>query len=55
MLVEGNPFVFEQPALQRRTHSVAGADTPLGIDYAVPGQVLRASLESISDPTRSDA
>jgi hypothetical protein len=30
---------------------VARADTPLGIDYSVPGQVLRAALESISNPT----
>ena len=55
MLVEGNPFIFEQGALQRGTHSVAGADTPLGVDYSVPGQVLRTSLERISYPTRSDA
>ncbi len=55
MLVEGNPFIFEQGALQRRTHSVAGADTPLGVDYSVPGQVLRASLERISNPTCPDA
>ena len=55
MLVEGNPFIFEQGALQHRAHSVARADTPLGIYYSVPGKVLRASLESISNPTRSDA
>ena len=55
MLVEGNPFIFEQSALQRRTQPVAGADTPLGVDYSVPRQVLRASLECISDPARSDA
>jgi len=55
MLVEGNPFIFEQGALQRRAHSVAGTDTPLGIDYSVPGEVLRASLECISNPTRFDA
>ena len=53
-LVEGNPLIFEQCALQRRAHSVAGADTPLGVDYSVPGQVLRALLERISNPTRSD-
>ena len=55
MLVEGDPFIFEQSALQRRAHSVAGADTPLGIDYSVPGQVIRASFERISDPACSDA
>ena len=53
--VEGNPLIFEQSALQRRTHPLAGADTPLGVDYSVPGQVLRASLERISNPTCSDA
>jgi len=53
--VEGNPFIFEQGALERGTYSVAGADTPLGVDYSVPGQVLRASFERISDPARSDA
>ncbi len=55
MLVEGNPFIFEQGALQRRAHSVARADTPLGVDYSVPGQVLRASLECISNPSCPDA
>ena len=55
MLVEGNPFIFEQGALQRRAHSVPRADTPLGVDYSVPGQVLRASLECISNPSCPDA
>jgi len=53
--VEGNPFIFEQGALESRTHSVAGADTPLGIDYSVPGQVLRTPFERISNPTCPNA
>ena len=55
MLVEGNPFIFKQGTLQRRAYSIARADTPLGIDYSVPGQVLRASPECISNPTCPDA
>ncbi len=55
ILVEGNPFIFEQGALQRRAYSMARADTPLGIDYSVPGQVLRASLKCIPNPTCPDA
>ena len=53
--VEGNSFIFEQGALERRTYSVARADTPLSIDYSVPGQMLRAPFERISNPTRPDA
>ncbi len=53
--VEGDPLIFQQCALQRGTYAVARADTPLGINHPVPGQVLWASLESISNPTRSDA
>ena len=55
VLVEGNTLIFKQSALQRRTDAVARTDTPFGVDHPVPGQVLRAPLERITNPPRSDA
>ena len=53
--VERNTLIFEQGALEGRSHAVPTADPTLGVDHPVPGQLLRATPKGVSNPASSDA
>jgi len=54
VLVNYNPFVRQEEALNLRAFAGAQADAPPGIDHPLPGNLLRTLGHGVADPARLD-